>query len=294
MKKLTVILFGALLTSPVLAEKVDQTQDVEADGRIDVYNMSGSIEIIGWDRNQVNVSGEIGDDVEELFFEVNGSHTEIKVKIPNRSRGHKDVSADIVVRVPAASSIDVGSVSSDIDIEDVTGEQDVQSVSGDITTAVFAADVDIETVSGDVNADGNNTDAETKLESVSGDVTADGLSGDLRIGTVSGDLDVTDGDFDRTKAETVNGDISFVAALRSGGKMDFETVNGTVDVGFVGDVGAKFEIETFNGRIRNCFGPEPERTSRYTPGWELSFTEGDGDGRVSIATLNGGVKLCKD
>ena len=294
MKKLSVILFGALLASPVMAERVDRTESVEADGRVDIYNMAGSIEIIGWDRSQINVSGEIGDDVEELVFEVNGSHTEIKVKIPKRSRGHKDVSADIVVRVPAASSIDVGSVSSDIDIENVTGEQDVQSVSGDITTEVFAADVDAETVSGDVNAEGKGTDAEAKLESVSGDITADGLTGDLRIGTVSGDLEVNDGSFDRTKAETVNGDIVYVAEMRSGAKLDFETVNGTVDVSFVGDVGAKFEIETFNGRIRNCFGPEPERTSRYTPGWELSFTEGDGDGRVTIATLNGGVKLCKE
>lgn len=294
MKKLSVILFGALLASPALAGKVDQTLDVATDGRVDVYNMSGSIEIIGWDRDKVQITGEIGDDVDELIFEVNGSHTEIKVKVPGRSHGHRDVSADIVIRVPAASSIDVSTISADVEVEGVTGEQDVQAVSGDITTEVYGADVDIETVSGDVDADGNNADAEASLESVSGDVTADGLSGEIRVSTVSGDLDISDGSFDRAKAETVNGDITYVAALRRGGKLDVETVNGTVDVGFVGDIDAKIEIETFNGRIRNCFGPEPERTSRYTPGWELSFTEGDGDGRVTIATLNGGVKLCND
>jgi len=294
MKKVSVILIGALLANPALAERVDRILDVAMDGRVDVYNMSGSIEILGWDRGQVQISGEIGDDVDELVFEVNGSHTEIKVKVPGRSRGHKDVSADIVIRVPAASSIDVSTISADVDVEGVNGEQDVQAVSGDITTEVYGSDVDIETVSGDVDADGNNADAEASLESVSGDVTADGLSGEIRISTVSGDLDISDGSFDRAKAETVNGDITYVAALRRGGKLDIETVNGTVDVGFVGDIDAKIEIETFNGRIRNCFGPKPERTSRYTPGWELSFTEGDGDGRVTIATLNGGVKLCND
>ena len=40
------------------------------------------------------------------------------------------------------------------------------------------------------------------------------------------------------------------------------------------------DVDTFNGRIRNCFGPKAERTSRYAPGWGLSFAEGDGDGRV--------------
>ena len=56
---------------------------------------------------------------------------------------------------------------------------------------------------------------------------------------------------------------------------------------------ARFDIETFNGSIDNCFGPEPVRTSRYTPGRELRFTEGDGNARVAIKTLNGGLRLCK-
>ena len=294
MNKLIMVLFGVLLAAPALGEKIDQTQDAEADGKVDIYNMSGNIEVIGWNRKQIQVSGTLGDDVEELVFEVDGRHTKIKVKIPDRHHGHKDVSADIVVRVPEGSAIDVNSVSADIEVDGVKGEQELQSVSGDLVTDVYAADVDAETVSGDVDAKGNKTDAESRLASVSGDITTEGLSGEIRIGTVSGDLDVTSGSFDRAKAETVNGDITYVAALRSNGKLDIETVNGTVDVGLVGDVNAKFEIETFNGRIRNCFGPEPERTSRYTPGWDLSFTEGDGSGRVSIATLNGGVKLCKD
>ena len=49
---------------------------------------------------------------------------------------------------------------------------------------------------------------------------------------------------------------------------------GDVDVQFSNDVGARFDIETFNGDIENCFGPKAERTSKYTPGLELSFTEG--------------------
>ena len=69
-------------------------------------------------------------------------------------------------------------------------------------------------------------------------------------------------------------------------------VNGDVDVQFSGDVSARFDIETFNGDITNCFGPKAERTSKYTPGLELSFTEGDGDGRVTITTLNGDIDMC--
>ncbi len=294
MNKVALILIGVLLASPALAGKIDQTQDADPNGEVDIFNLSGELEIIGWDRNQIQVKGTIGDDVEEFIFERDGNSTTIKVKVPERIRGHKDVSSDLVIRVPEGSSIEVGGVSTDISTEGVQGEQELQSVSGDLEIEIFAADVDAGTVSGDVDAEGSNKDAEVRLETVSGDVTADGLSGELKAGSVSGDVDITQGDFSRARIETVNGDIEFNAALRSGGKLDIETVNGTVDVMFVGDVSARFDIETFNGRIRNCFGPEAERTSKYAPGWELSFTEGGGDGRVSIATLNGGLRLCKE
>jgi hypothetical protein len=76
--------------------------------------------------------------------------------------------------------------------------------------------------------------------------------------------------------------------------MDVETVNGSVDILFDGDVSARFDIETFNGDIENCFGPKSERTSKYAPGRELKFTEGGGNGRVVIRTLNGDLTLCKE
>ncbi len=294
MNKVALILIGVLLATPALAERIDQTQDADAKGQVEIFNLAGDIEIIGWNKKQIQVTGTIGDDVEEFIFERDGKSTTIKVKVPDRIHGHKDVTSDLVIHVPQGSSIEVSGVSSDITTEGVQGEQELQSVSGDIEIEVFSADVEAETVSGDVDATGSSKDAEASLETVSGDVSAEGLSGEIKAGSVSGDVDVERGDFIRARVETVNGDITYEAALRSGGKLDVETVNGTVDVTFIGDVSARFDIETFNGRIKNCFGPDAQRTSKYAPGWELSFTEGGGNGRVTIATLNGGLRLCKD
>ena len=294
MNKVVLTLIGFLLAAPALAEDIDQTQDADANGQVEIFNLAGDIEIIGWSKKQIQVTGTIGDDVEEFIFDRDGNTTTIKVKVPDRIHGHKDVTSDLVIHVPQGSSIEVSGVSSDISSEGVQGEQELQSVSGDIEIEIFSSDVSAETVSGDVDAVGSNKDAEASLETVSGDVSAEGLSGEIKAGSVSGDVDVEQGDFVRARVETVNGDITYIAALRPDGKVDVETVNGTVDVTFVGEVSARFDIETFNGRIKNCFGPEAQRTSKYAPGWELSFTEGDGNGRVTIATLNGGLRLCKD
>jgi DUF4097 and DUF4098 domain-containing protein YvlB len=125
-------------------------------------------------------------------------------------------------------------------------------------------------------------------------VWVSGFAGELEAESVSGDVTIEDGSFERVYFETVNGDLNFSGRLLSGGRIGAESVNGDVELDFDGDVSASFDIETFNGDIDNCFGPKPERTSRYAPGLELSFSEGDGDGRVVIETLNGAVSICDE
>jgi DUF4097 and DUF4098 domain-containing protein YvlB len=285
---------GTLIALPAWAsQRVDERMDAASDGRVSISNTSGDIEVEGWSRNEVEVTGTMGDEVEELIFDRSGDTIRIKVKIPEGNRGWKDVSADLSIRVPEGSSIDVATISADITVSGVMGEQDLQAISGDIDAEAFGSDVDAETVSGDIEIQGDGKRTEMGLNSVSGDISAQKIGGDIDAETVSGDLGVVDSSLRRAKFETVNGDTTCRATLEKGGRLDIETVNGSVDVEFIGDVSARFEIETFNGRIRNCFGPKAERTSKYAPGWEVSFSEGKGDGRVSIATLNGSVDVCK-
>jgi DUF4097 and DUF4098 domain-containing protein YvlB len=283
-----VFAFGA---SAAHADEVNEIMDADSDGVVVVSNVAGSVEVSGWSRDQVEVTGELGSRVEELIFERNGDEIIIKVKVPRNSNG--GISSDLTIRIPAASSLQVNTVSADIEVSDVEGEQELESVSGDVVTEAHAADIELSSVSGDVEVQGDRQNIRARMNTVSGDVDADSLAGEFAAESVSGDIATINGSFERASLETVNGDITYRAALLDGGRLDIETINGTVDVEFDGDVSARFDIETFNGSIRNCFGPDAVRTSKYAPGRELKFTEGDGDGRVTINTLNGSLRLCK-
>ncbi len=281
------------VASAFAAGPLPRTLEAAPDGLVTIENTAGSVKVTAWSRDAVEVSGKLGSDVEELVFERKGDTVRIEVRTPGR-RGHKDVSSDLVVKVPEASSVNATGISTDITVRGVTGELRLNSVSGDIDAESFAADVDAETVSGDVNVSGNGSANRSRLSSVSGDIEAHDLSGEIQAGTVSGDLTIDGGAFDTVRAETVSGDLSFTGELLANGRMDVETVNGEVDVNFKGDLSARFDIETFNGDIDNCFGPKPQRTSRYAPGSELNFSEGGGSARVTIQTLNGDLRLCKE
>ncbi len=276
---------------PAHAEEVKRTIDAAGDGHIRVANTAGSVTVNGWSRDQVEVTGELGRNVEELIVERDGNSVIVKVKVPKR--GGRGIESDLLIRVPQGSSLAVGTVSADIDVTEVRGDQKLESVSGDVDAEVVAADIMVEVVSGDIIIQGKGEDIETNAGSVSGDVTLLRIGGVVHGGTVTGDIVVDEGAFDRANLHTVNGDIMFQSELRSGGKLEAEAVNGEVELQFAGGISGVFEIDTLNGDIDNCFGPEPERTSKYTPGWHLRFEEGDGDTRVAISTVNGDVSICR-
>lgn len=291
MKKLSIVILMCLLTATGYAEEVNRMVDAADDGYVKVSNISGSVTVQGWKRSAVEVTGTLGRNVEELIVERDGDKVLVKVKVPRK--GGRGIDSDLLINVPQNSSLDVGTVSADIDVTDINGEQSLHSVSGDVTTEYTGADMKAESVSGDVEISGDGADGETEASTVSGDVTLFRLSGEVEAESVSGDVIVDEGSFRRAELGTVNGEIIFHAELRDESKLSADTVNGDIDIEFTGDVSASFEIDTFNGAIRNCFGPKPERTSKYAPGLELEFTEGSGDGDVSISTMNGGVSLCK-
>lgn len=274
------------------AEPLNRRLDAAPDGVVSIDNTAGSVEVRGWSRNEVEVTGELGDDVPELVFERDDN--EVVIRVRTAGGNSDDISSDLVVRVPEESTLIVHGISTDIDVRDVRGAQRLQSISGDIDTQVFEEDLDIETVSGDVDVEGSGEESYAHLNSVSGDIDAQNLSGEIELNSVSGDLAVVDGGFERVHVTTTSGDIVYHAALLENGRLDMETINGDLDVVFAGDISARFDIETFNGDIRNCFGPEPTRTSQYTPGRELKFTQRGGSGRVTIRTLNGDLRLCQE
>jgi DUF4097 and DUF4098 domain-containing protein YvlB len=292
MKSLSVIIALTLATTALAEDEINKTIDADSNSAIRVTNVAGDVEIEGWSRDEVEVEAELGSGVEELIFERDGK--EIRIEVKGKKDNSRNISADLVIKVPKGSSLEVGTVSADIVVDGVEGRMRLQSVSGDVEASVFGEDINAESVSGDVELSGKDLEIRVQAKTVSGDVDLENLKGVVDATAVSGDLTVTSGNFSEAKLNTVNGDIIYQAGLYGESRMDVETVNGSVDILFDGDVSARFDVETFNGDVDNCFGPKSERTSKYAPGRELKFTEGGGNGRVVIRTLNGDLTLCKE
>lgn len=269
---------------------INERKPADPAGQVEVSNTAGSVVVTAWPRNEVEVTGTLGDGVERLEFAQSGKLTRVKVILPNRSS--RVESTSLVVKVPAASSLFVNTVSADVRSQGVRGSQRLQSVSGDITTEAAAEDVECKTVSGNVVVNGTGQRGLLTVTTVSGDATLARVAGEVNGNTVSGDFAISAGDTSRSRLRSTSGDLGLKGRLDADARIDFESISGDVRLDLAPPVGAEFEVTSFNGEIRNCFGPKPVRTSEYAPGTELRFKEGPGTARVRIKTLNGDIGIC--
>ncbi len=269
---------------------INQRAAAEPAGQVEISNVSGSVVVTGWDRAEVEVTGELGEGTERLEFSRSGKLTRVKVILPSRSS--RVESTDLVVKVPAASSIAVNTVSADLTVRGLRGSQRLQSVSGDVETEAAAEDVECKTVSGNVRVVGSGQRGLLTVTTVSGDASVTRVAGEVNGNTVSGNFTVSLGEATRSRLRSTSGDLGVRGRLATDARLDFESISGNVRLDLDGPVSAEFDVSSFNGDIRNCFGPKPVRTSEYAPGSELRFREGQGGARVRIKTLNGDISVC--
>lgn len=279
------------LAAPAFAgSPINERAPADATGHVEISNTAGSVAVTAWARNEVEVTGTLGDGAERLEFTRSGKLTRVKVINPNRSS--RVESTQLVVKVPAGSSLFVNTVSADVEVRGVQGVQRLQTVSGDLETEAAAEDVECKSVSGDVTINGSGQRGLLTVTTVSGDATVARVAGEVNGNTVSGNFTITMAEAVRSRLRSTSGDLGLKGQLAADARIDFESISGDVRLDLQGPMGAEFEVSSFNGEIRNCFGPKAQRTSEYAPGTELRFRQGQGGARVRIKTLNGDISVC--
>ena len=175
---LTLALCAALSSAPLFAATpINETRPLDARGTLEIDNLKGRIQVQAWDRNEVRVTGTLGDGVEKLIVEGDRGHLEVKVQYPERIgswRGDRTGPTDLRLMVPLQANLEIESVSADISVDGVApGDLEIDSVSGNITVAAAPARARIESVSGDVRLRlPKGTSARLEGETFSGDLRA--------------------------------------------------------------------------------------------------------------------------
>ena len=287
-------LLGAAFAPAVLAASrtVDQKVAAGATDSVEIINVAGDVDLQGWDRAEVAVTGTIGDDVDRIDLTASGTHVTLRVVEKKLSMGWgKDAGAHLVVHVPAKSSLDVSLVSADLKLAGLTGDGHIQTVSGDVRGESAGNRLELNTVSGDVMLTARNAH-DLRLKTVSGDLMLTGPGGEVAFTTVSGDGHLDLGSVTRLRLESVSGDLRIKGALGANGQVEASSVSGDVQLEFTGVPDADFELTAFSGDLHSCLANAQPVKEKYGPESKLNFRSGKGGGRVRVDTKSGDISVC--
>ena len=281
-----IALLGALLGlsgTATAGTPINERHALNADGRLTVKNIAGSIEIRAWDRNEVQISGSLGRDAEKLEIGGNASALKIEVRYPRKNRGGME-ETQLRLQVPAGITLEVEAVSADVRVIGTRGPVKASSVSGDVSLDVGASRVEANSVSGDVHLRASSTD--TRLASVSGDLRADGVRGTLKAETVSGDLEVAGGPFKALSAESVSGDLQLDVSLDEAVQLTAETLSGDIALLLPKAPDARVVMKTFSGELRNRYDAVESGERRN---YDRSI--GSGKGSIKLNSFSGDIMV---
>jgi hypothetical protein len=287
-----VVALCACVSSPLLlaATPIDQTRPLDARGKVEIDNLKGRIQVRAWNRNEVRITGSLGEGVEKLVVEGQGDHLLVRAQYPKQIgawRGDRTGPTNLQLQVPLRADLDIQSVSADIDIDGVApGELGIDTVSGRVVVAAAPDHADITTVSGDVQATLNSSDV--KVETVSGDASLSGrLKGQVHGETVSGRLSIDSAGqaVRRLSAATVSGETTLKVGLVDGGEVRAETVSGDIRLRVPKTLSARVSAKSFSGDLK-APGAKVQK-EEFGPGSSFEQRYGSGAGEIHLETFSG-------
>ncbi len=296
MKLFTVSLTGPGLAWPALAllfplsglsgQNLDETRDMAPDGHVLVENMVGRVEVTVWNKAKIEIKGNLGDDVEKV--EISATDNGIQIRVRNQRKGRDIDDTDLYLRLPLGASIEVETISADIEMHGSAGESIVLStVSGDVAAEASPRRLEIQSVSGEIEFVGSI--ARSSVETVSGDISLSGFHGEIAISTVSGDVSLIAEEVDRGRFESVSGDMKLNLAISDNGRLVSESMSGDLVLRLPEAQQAGFVIQTYSGDIRSDFG-ESVKVSKG-PGSVLKYHEGNNGALIRLESFSGDIHI---
>ena len=275
-----------------------KTFNVGANGSLKLSNVAGDVKVTGGSGTEIRVEAVIHG---KGKTEADGRAQFDSVKVDMRQSGNRvDVETthernsrawvDYTVVVPTGASVEVRSVSGDVQVSEIGGSARAETVSGDVTATGLAQIAALRSVSGDVRATGLSSDGAVSFNSVSGDVMVTKLKAkSVTFETVSGDARVDGCDCGGAQASSVSGDVSYTGTLAKGGRYVFNSHSG--DVVLVTPSGFELDAATFSGEMRVDGLTGQGDTDRPGPGRTRRGTVGGGGAVVEAKTFSGDLRI---
>jgi hypothetical protein len=266
---------------------VNEHRPLSANGEVYVNEVSGSLVVTAWERNEVQITGELASSVERL--EISGDANRLSVVVKQPQHSHDGGNADLRLMVPAGARVSLETVSADVTLQGTRGAVQVGTVSGDVGVVSDAPQIEAHSVSGDLILQGNAR--VTHVNTVSGDLRLTGMQGELVAESVSGNLELRGGKFSTLRAKSVSGDMTLDASFAGQAEVVGETLSGNITLHLPPGLSGTAMLKSFSGDTQCDMQPVTISGASHG-GKKREYMFGDGKGvSLQLSTFSGDIRL---
>ncbi len=277
-------------------EDFQYTFNLKPGGRLSVDNYNGSVEILGWEKDSVQITGTKyagrEDLLRELKIDAKADDSSVTLRTIRPFGRHGNSGARYSIRVPFKVELDrIQSSNGQIRVEDVQGTARLETSNGAIRLRKVEGRVDAKTSNGAIEGDGLT--GEATLRTSNGSLRLDRVFGALDAQTSNGGVHVRLGKpkpNEPVRVTSSNGSIELEIEALDNNEIRASTSNATITLRLPAPIKARLRASTSNGGISTDF----DVTTHGTLG--KNFLEGDINGGgplIDLSTSNGTIKVQK-
>jgi hypothetical protein len=246
---------------------------LKSGGRVSLESFNGSVEIMGWDEDQVDIAGaKYGSTPEArdaIRIDVTPSSDTVTIRTV-RPSDRRNIGARYVVKVPHKVQLErIVTSNGSLRLSGVDGAARVKTSNGSVRAQHIGGNLDAITSNGSI-----------EISEVKGDATVKTSNGHVKIDGVNGAVD----------ASTSNGGVDVeVDQLHSGG-VRASTSNSGITLYLPGTVNARLIARTSNAPVSADF----DVTSRVrSDKHHLEGIIGSGGPTLDLSTSNGRIRVAR-
>ncbi len=267
---------------PSNGDPVLRARALRAGAAFKMFIPSGTVRLVGWDRDSILVRGRVPRSAQLLFGGSDSSG--YKLVVEQRDGAAEGVASQLLIYLPRRNQLSIKTADALVEATDVGGW--FYTVSGRYHITGSASSLEVEAMTGDIDLDASTPWARARTGK--GHLVIRGSPQDVDASTIGGTLDIATASIVHGRFTSVTGDIHYAATMAPRSLFEFSTHSGTVDLLLPRDVSARLELSTVEGEIDNGFEQlRPAAEGVHT----LQVTLGSGASDVTVRTFKGAVRL---
>lgn len=271
------------------------THKLAAGGRIVLEGFNGSVEITGWDKDEVEVAGTKSASREEVLsamqVDVTADPGMVRIRARRPDERNCNCGVRFALKVPRKVVLeDITTSNGSLRLESVTGSARMHSSNGSVHVWGVEGDINIQTSNGSMDVDKFKGSADLKTSN--GRVKASGIDGAFSARTSNGSIDADVDSLDTGKPVVLsssNGSINLALARWNNNEVRATTSNSSINLRLPPGVAAEVRAVTSNGNISTDF----ELTTSQLSKTRVSGRIGGGGALLDLTTSNGNIRLMK-